>query len=60
VSELMNVLLTEDGQRYQYPHIDSGRSLVIDIGGFTTCPPAMSSYVSDNLFRGVTSSSGRV
>jgi len=36
VGGLMNVLLTEDGQRYQYPQIGDGRSLVIDIGGFTT------------------------
>jgi hypothetical protein len=31
----MNVLLTEDGQHYQYPNVGAGRSLVIDIGGFT-------------------------
>jgi hypothetical protein len=36
VGGLMNVLLTEDGQHYQYPHVGAGRSLVIDIGGFTT------------------------
>jgi len=36
VGGLMNVLLTEDGQHYQYPQIADGRSLVIDIGGFTT------------------------
>ena len=36
VGGLMNVLLTEDGQHYQYPQIGGGRSLVIDIGGFTT------------------------
>jgi len=36
VGGLMNVLLTEDGQHYHYPHISDGRSLVIDIGGFTT------------------------
>lgn len=36
VGGLMNVLLTEDGQHYQYPQIGDGRSLVIDIGGFTT------------------------
>lgn len=36
VGGLMNVLLTEDGQHYQYPQIGEGRSLVIDIGGFTT------------------------
>jgi len=36
VGGLMNVLLTEDGQHYQYPQISDGRSLVIDIGGFTT------------------------
>jgi len=32
----MNALLTEDGQHYQYQQIGDGRSLVIDIGGFTT------------------------
>ena len=32
----MNVLLTEDGQHYQYPQMGDGRSLEIDIGGFTT------------------------
>ncbi len=36
VGGLMNVLLTEDGQHYQHAHIGDGRSLVIDIGGFTT------------------------
>ena len=36
VGGLMNVLLTEDGQHYQYPQIGDGRSLVVDIGGFTT------------------------
>jgi hypothetical protein len=36
VGGLMNVLLTEDDQHYQYPQIGNGRSLVIDIGGFTT------------------------
>lgn len=36
VGGLMNVLLTEDGQHYQYPQIGDGRSLVIDLGGFTT------------------------
>jgi len=36
VGGLMNVLLTEDGQHYQYPQIVDGRSLVIDVGGFTT------------------------
>ena len=36
VGGLMNVLLTEDGQHYQYPQIGDGRSLVIDIGG---CAP---------------------
>ena len=36
VGGLMNVLLTEDGQHYQYPQIGEGRSLVIDVGGFTT------------------------
>ena len=36
VGGLMNVLLAEDGQHYQYPQIGDGRSLVVDIGGFTT------------------------
>lgn len=36
VGGLMNVLLTEDGQHYQHTEISGGRSLVIDIGGFTT------------------------
>ena len=36
VGGLMNVMLTEDGQHYQHADISSGRSLVIDIGGFTT------------------------
>ena len=36
VGGLMNVLLTEDGQHYQFPQIGDGRSLVIDVGGFTT------------------------
>jgi hypothetical protein len=36
VGGLMNVLLTEDGQHYQYPQIGDGRSLVIDVGGYTT------------------------
>jgi len=36
VGGLMNVLLTEDGQHYCYPQIGDGRSLVIDVGGFTT------------------------
>ena len=36
VGGLMNVLLTEDGQHYQHAHVGDGRSLVIDIGGFTT------------------------
>jgi len=36
VGGLMNVLLTEDGQHYQHAHVGEGRSLVIDIGGFTT------------------------
>ncbi|MBK5104364.1 MAG: ParM/StbA family protein [Burkholderiales bacterium] len=36
VGGLMNVLLTEDGQHYQHTEIGRGRSLVIDIGGFTT------------------------
>ncbi len=31
----MNVLLTEIGHHYQYLQIGDGRSLVIDIGGFT-------------------------
>jgi len=36
VGGLMNVLLTEDGQHYQHAHVGEGRSLVIDVGGFTT------------------------
>ena len=36
VGGLMKVLLTEDGQHYQRTDINSGRSLVTDIGGFTT------------------------
>lgn len=36
VGGLMNVLLTEDGQHYQHTDLNGGRSLVIDIGGFTT------------------------
>jgi len=36
VGGLMNVILTEDGQHYQHTEINDGRSLVIDIGGFTT------------------------
>jgi hypothetical protein len=36
VGGLMNVILTEDGQHYQHSNINGGRSLVIDIGGFTT------------------------
>lgn len=36
VGGLMNVLLTEDGQHYQRSNLNGGRSLVIDIGGFTT------------------------
>jgi hypothetical protein len=36
VGGLMNVLLTEDGQHYQHSDLSEGRSLVIDIGGFTT------------------------
>jgi len=36
VGGLMNVLLTEDGQHYQHSDINGGRTLVIDIGGFTT------------------------
>ena len=33
---LMNVLLTEDGEHYKHANVGEGRSLVIDIGGFTT------------------------
>jgi len=36
VGGLKNVLLTEDGQHYQHTELNGGRSLVIDIGGFTT------------------------
>jgi len=36
VGGLMNVILTKDGQHYQYTDINDGRALVIDIGGFTT------------------------
>ena len=36
VGGLMNVLLTEDGQHYQYGQVGEDRALVIDIGGFTT------------------------
>lgn len=36
VGGLMNVLLTEDGQHYLHANVGDGRSLVIDIGGFTT------------------------
>lgn len=36
VGGLMNVLLAEDGQHYQHRNASAGRSLVIDIGGFTT------------------------
>lgn len=36
VGGLMNVLLTEDGQHYLRSDLNGGRSLVIDIGGFTT------------------------
>ena len=36
VGGLMNVLLAEDGQHYQHAHIGNGRTLVVDIGGFTT------------------------
>ena len=36
VGGLMNALLTEDGQHYQHANIGDGRSLVIDIGDFTT------------------------
>jgi hypothetical protein len=36
VGGLINGLLTEDGQHYQHTKLNSGRSLVIDIGGFTT------------------------
>ena len=32
----MNDLPTEDGQQYLHSDFNSGRSLVIDIGGFTT------------------------
>ena len=36
IGGLMNVLLTEDGQHYQYAQVGDGRSLVIEIGG---CAP---------------------
>ena len=36
VGGLMNVILTEDGQHYQHKNINSGRALVIDVGGHTT------------------------
>jgi hypothetical protein len=36
VGGLMNVLLTEDGQHHQHTELNGGRSLVIDVGGFTT------------------------
>jgi hypothetical protein len=36
VGGLMNVILTEDGQHYEHSDLNGGRSLVIDIGGFTT------------------------
>ena len=36
VGGLMNVLLTEDGQHYQHTELNGGRSLIIDVGGFTT------------------------
>jgi hypothetical protein len=36
VGGLMNVLLAEDGRHYQHTDLNGGRSLVIDIGGFTT------------------------
>lgn len=36
VGGLMNVILAEDGQHYQHSDLNGGRSLVIDIGGFTT------------------------
>jgi hypothetical protein len=36
VGGLMIVLLTEDGQHYQHANVGDGRTLVIDIGGFTT------------------------
>jgi hypothetical protein len=36
VGGLMNVLLSEDGQHYQHTELNGGRSLVIDVGGFTT------------------------
>ena len=32
----MNVLVTEDGQHYQYSDLTGSRALAIDIGGFTT------------------------
>ena len=32
----MKALLTEDGQYYQHSDLNDGRSLVIDIGGYTT------------------------
>jgi hypothetical protein len=36
VGGFMNILLTEDGQHYQYAHVGDGKSLVIDVGGGTT------------------------
>jgi len=36
VGGLLNVLLTEDGQHYHFNDLRDGRTLVIDIGGFTT------------------------
>jgi hypothetical protein len=36
VGGLMNVILADDGQHYRRTDINGGRSLVIDIGGFTT------------------------
>jgi len=36
VGGLMNVILTEDGQHYQHTNINSGRALVMDVGGHTT------------------------
>jgi hypothetical protein len=36
VGGLMNVMLSEDGRSYAHSEINSGRTLVIDIGGHTT------------------------
>jgi hypothetical protein len=36
VGGLMNVLLTEDGQHFQHSDLTDGRSLVNEIGGYTT------------------------